>query len=1283
MSGQAGARGYLLQALICVLDGLDEEHDWLSVTIEPNNESEKVDIAWTYEKRSKVVQVKSSQNQIDLPSATRWAQDLEQSTTADEYELRLLGPCSKSVASSGRIGSVLLPTPASLDIQSLIQQAAHRLDRYLSAKEPARSLPPLTREIVVEALSHRLGTYSTEGQELSRTDLDRLLDSWATEFQGTDLTAHRAVAGDLRITYAEWVHQTSSTFYVPGLNVTMPIEDAWIQLKVMEDDKLIVGTKSSLDEQFQNYIEFGQRLRTTSSGSAVASDSIPLTHPRSVLVGGPGDGKSTMLKRFAWRLSKEQAIVVRVRLPVVQRNILAGRSFEEAVRLDGFGESGITDADATQLLNSAEYLFCDGLDECDPHRAQIAERIFRWGVGHSDCRICVATRPVGHETALLPEFTHFALQPPDDHQVRELSRKLFEKSAGNGTYVAKWQEFLEGIDAKNEARHVQQLASRNPLLLGFLIRLSLDGVDIGEMRSELYARIFDIIARTRPNDREAVELNERIASEVANALAWKHSQTPFCPSDETMRFVSEHLRKQFNLDILEADEKAKAGVRFWEERRLLETITAGHEAKTFFIHLTLQEFAAARYARSLESSEFADWIRQVRRKAAWKQVVLLLSGIDDDARTTSALLDLDEPDNPVSCEALLAAEALFERDPPGLAVLPRLLESLAIRFQSDVPLISIEAAQQLARLAPYAKPQVLAISQVETLNAAWTDLGKLLLRLLTDDATDTVEEFKEWFKTYSPVLVHLSKLSPRDESQQIPEEGRDLQNQIIECGLERMIASHDAKDIAEYFEEIGGRGNLSAGLTSTVQQRLVDIGLPETAKALWSPNFDTSMISGMQAASLRWRKGDSNLLKLIVRASGTTTGAKGEPPFLALSVLISGLQYWESAAGTLATLKDVEPSEDNVGAEVIRGLAFALQLDTAALGAEAQAALEYCTEHESAMYNVVERATAEADWSKLTLDDFDPDLISQGILHPCSLIGLCAANVILSGFGKSEAAKLIPTALESDSEHTIWHAAAIAEACLGADALDVCLSRLERPLYAAHKCLFRVMAQHSQAEQRQSVVESFFSWLTVDNPELATGIAEYLSEFDPPLGFEVVGHLRESLAHWTERGTKCEKHNIAVKGSSCPECYVVPPSPRSAIVKELIRLGDVSFDELIELCSDPRHDVSDLAKGIVVERAAADTDTFSSVLDRVEADQLSPRILDSLLKLPIEKDSAVAKKVEKLLHASDLGLRLATIGQLTGEWIDHDWAIEYLRTSLADSEPTIRTLAIRILRLLD
>lgn len=1130
------------------------------------------------------------------------------------------------------------------------------------------------------------GSILKEAQGFTIDKLERLIQLLRKELRplGGELSAnHSEPSSALRTTYAKWLHETSSSFFVPGLNVSMPIEDAWVRLKVMKDDKVIVGTKSSLDEQFQNYLEFGQRLHTGSGDSTVASDSIPLTHPRSVLLGGPGDGKSTMLRRFAWRLSHEPAIVVHVRLPIVLRSMLNGRSFEEAVRLVGFDGSGITEADAVRLLNSADYLLCDGLDECDPQRTLIAERIIRWSVGHGDCRICVATRPVGHEKALLPGFTHFALQPPDDHQVQELSRRLFEKSASDDSYLLKWADFLKRIDTKSEVPHIRKLASRNPLLLGFLIRLSLDDIEIGKTRSELYGRIFDIIARTTPNDREAVDVNERIASEVADALAWKQMQTPFCSSDETLSFVSEHLRARFDLDILKADEAARSGLRFWEDRRLVETLSVGNDAKTFFIHLSLQEFAAARYARNLESSEFAAWICHARRKAAWKQVILLLAGMDDDARTASALLDLDDPRDPVSCEALLAAEAVFERDPPDLTVLPLLLESLAIRFGSDIPIVSIEAAKQLARLAPYATQETLKISQNETLNAPWRDIGSLLLRLITDDAQEMVEEFKDWFKNHRSISGTFQKTGSRDESQQIPEEARYLQYQVIEIGLGRMIKSLDVNEIAEYFDGIGERGDLSLNVVSKIQKRLTDIGLPETAKSLWPLNFDSTRIIGMESAIRRWREGEQNLLKLIVFACGVTSKATAKPPFLVLSVLISGLGYWESTGRALAELEDVDPSEDKVGAEVISALSCALKLDRSVLGAEAQAALESCTEHKSAMYNTMEQATAEPDWSVLTPDDFDAKLIAKGVLHPFSLISLAAANAIYAGFGNSEAAELIPAALETDCDHAIWHATAIAEKCLGNKAIGMFLSRLDQPIYVIHKCLFREIARHCGEEHRQAAIECVFSWLDVENPELATGIAESLAEFDPPLGIEMVEYLRKMLAHWTERVSICDKHGTVVKGSTCPECCIVRPSPRSAILKELNRLGAVSFDELIELCDDPRHDVSDWAKSIVVELATADTDTFSEVLGQVEADRLSPKILDKLLKLPIKLGGPIAKEAERLLHSSDLQLRLAIVGQLTGEWIDREVAIKYLRTCLRDEEPTIRTLATRILRLIE
>lgn len=1132
------------------------------------------------------------------------------------------------------------------------------------------------------------GSVLKEAQGFTIDKLECLIQLLRKELRplGAALQIADRSASELSAKYAKWVHQTSSTFFVPGLSVTMPIEDAWVRLKVMKDDKLIVGTKSSLDEQFQNYLEFGQRIRAAASDS-VASDSLPLTHSRTVLVGGPGDGKSTMLKRFAWRLSSDGAIVVRVRLPIVLRTMLAGRTFEEAVRLFGFDGSGIPDNGAIQLLDSADYLLCDGLDECDPHRAHIAEQIIRWSVGHNDCRICVATRPVGHEAAFLPGFSHFALQPPEDHDVQELSRKLFQTAGHDDTWFLKWADFVKSIDSeksKREAPHIRVLASRNPLLLGFLIRLTLDGIDIGKTRSGLYAQILEIIGSNTPNDREAVTINERVATEVANSLAWKQTLTPFCSSQESLDFVSGHLQHQFNLDLLQADSYAKAGLQYWQNRRLVEIVSSGNDSRIFFIHLSLQEFCAARYARDLKSPKFTDWIRQVRRQPSWKQVILLLAGLEDDSRTISALLALDGPHDPVSCDGLLAAAAFFERNPPDLAVLPRLLDSLAKRFESEIPLVAIEAAKHLARLAPYAKQALKDISRQKALDAPWSKLGSLLLRMHVDDSRETIDEFKEWFKNRKAISVHVPTIGSPNDSQELPEEARDLQNQTIELGVERMIASHDKNEIAEYFAKVGELGNVSAGLLSTIQQRLIDIGLPETAKALWRHSFDTSMFQGMESAARRSRKGEANLLKLIALASRATKKSENEPPFLVLSVLVSALQYWGSTSRAMATLEDLEPNDDEAGVEVIRALTAALKLDPLLLGGEALAALEFCTKHESQLYNAIEHAAAAApDWTVLTPDRFNPKLIAQGLLHQFSLISRAAAEAIYSGFATSDAASVIPGAFEAYSEHVIWYAAAIAQGCMGEKAMEATLSRLERAISVDHKCLFREIARHCGEKRRRSAVDCFLSWLKVENSELAASIAEYLAEFSPPLGADAVESLRELLVRWTEYSTKCD-HGIIVKGGGmCPKCIIVPRSPRSFILKELIRLNAISFDELIRLCGDSRSDVADVAKSAVVERAAASVERFSDVLERVETNQLSPRVLDKLLKLPIEQGSPIAKKAERLLHASDLQLRLATIGQLSGKWIDRAAAIVYLRICLGDKEPTIRTLATRVLRLLE
>lgn len=104
MNGQYAIKGYLFQSLVALLDSF--ELNWETVCVEPNDESEKVDIRWTYHNgEKKVVQVKSSKNLISLPSVKQWANELKNKTSnAKEYELILVGAVADNVHKIKNIG---------------------------------------------------------------------------------------------------------------------------------------------------------------------------------------------------------------------------------------------------------------------------------------------------------------------------------------------------------------------------------------------------------------------------------------------------------------------------------------------------------------------------------------------------------------------------------------------------------------------------------------------------------------------------------------------------------------------------------------------------------------------------------------------------------------------------------------------------------------------------------------------------------------------------------------------------------------------------------------------------------------------------------------------------------------------------------------------------------------------------------------------------------------------------------------------------------------------------
>lgn len=280
MNGQDGNRGYLVQALIAVLRSLSDM-SWISVAIEPNNTSEKVDIRWETDSQVRVVQVKSSRNQISKAQVTTWATELKQSCTADEYRLILVGPVSQSVIKMGSCNGVVIPSPKNLDLAGLLNEAAHLLGRFLTNE----SIPEHTsqhRELMVAALITELSHLSTTGSVLNRKQLVDMLKVWVRSIEDpSEEPAQISLFDEYQLSqYAKDLVNTYNTFRLISQD-PLPIDSA----------APVIVTKST-------YQEDGASLGEAIKSSRRTFEESVADHPRAWLIGPSGSGKSLAFQKL-------------------------------------------------------------------------------------------------------------------------------------------------------------------------------------------------------------------------------------------------------------------------------------------------------------------------------------------------------------------------------------------------------------------------------------------------------------------------------------------------------------------------------------------------------------------------------------------------------------------------------------------------------------------------------------------------------------------------------------------------------------------------------------------------------------------------------------------------------------------------------------------------------------------------------------------------------------------------------------------------------------------------
>jgi hypothetical protein len=468
------------------------------------------------------------------------------------------------------------------------------------------------------------------------------LNRWLAQHPEYQRGDKAAAADDPRL-YLEWMREQTATIDIRGLGATgsgkahnFPIEDLYIPL-----------TTPSEARAERQPMELEEALQ----------------HRRLVIVGDPGSGKTTFLRRITYALTSETpvksarfaAMLAKVFalfkpakpvFPILIRVAELAEHIERSRQKTGEPAESpswlshfLANRNATygwglsetffvhQLTDGAAIVLLDGLDEApDRTEREKAARLFENATQlYKNCRFVVTTRPQAYEgKALLKDFHEARIEPLAADAIH-----TFLEHWCRGLYPESSQKAEEHRAELSEALRLQpeiRKMARNPVMLTALAVVHWNERRLPEQRADLYDSILTWLSRQRESrpGREKAERCLALLQELALAM---HTH----PQGRQVRvgtgWAAEKLAPEFA--SVPERERFACALRFLEEETADSGIVVSRAGELQFWHLTFQEHMVAQaIAGRMEAAQFEILFRDKRLyRAEWREVMLLLAGI--------------------------------------------------------------------------------------------------------------------------------------------------------------------------------------------------------------------------------------------------------------------------------------------------------------------------------------------------------------------------------------------------------------------------------------------------------------------------------------------------------------------------------------------------------------------------------------------------------------------------------------------------------------------------------
>lgn len=683
--------------------------------------------------------------------------------------------------------------------------------------------------------------------------------------------------------YRQWLKNINETFLVPVLDLRMPIESAWDEVFLNDDSSSSAEIRDVAKEigRYHEWERLAQDARRQSKTYFATNLTISENH--FVVTGGPGAGKSTLARRLTAQLTEQGKTVLLVSLKLVARLLRDGLPFQKALEEVALASSGIPVALARDIFSAPHFLIADGLDECEPDRAAIANHLIVWSHGHPSCRIWVTTRPVGHARNLLPDFIHAELLSLDDDAIRKYAEQIIQKRISDPKRRSTLtNNFMDLVSGRDEKKQIASIAARNPLLLSFLLALFLQGKPLSGKRAAMFGQIINLLQDNSPGERVVtVSVSSAIAERVAEAAAWQMVANSTIDKRTLIERLTQDLQNQTGKTVLQSQQLVEDALLFWEERQLIERLRVGDFETYTFIHLSLTEYLAGRFIARMGDAELALLIEKERNNSRLRQPLLLACGVGASDRIVNNLLKWDEPENPVSVEAVTAAFAINETEAANGDLVARIVGQLRKRLTSSIPLIAVEAGEGLRLLAAFA-PRFVAEATKDLLEHEheWTRLAAYSARIAAGREFVTLDETERWLNDLKFVRrFFYTQEAAENQIPDLPGEAFELQEDAFVKSVEKILAETEREEagrqVKSYLEK--HRGNITLGLLQKLGRVLEQYELTEALEDVFNGsdrNFNVQIVRNADDATREkvesGKTPETAILESVIIAAGGT-----------------------------------------------------------------------------------------------------------------------------------------------------------------------------------------------------------------------------------------------------------------------------------------------------------------------------------------------------------------------------------------------------------------------------